>query len=296
MQLRTTPTLLFALAVALPLAANAAEGEPRFLDRDLLTDTLTLDEQEPLEMAQAELATAETELQTAEAERDAAQLAVDQATTDLGTANTALTDAETALQMDPANPELQAAVDKAMADVLAAEGKLQMANDAFDAKQAIVVEKQGVVGEKTAAVQVILDEIALTGELVNQLSDKQVQALNSALHSAYQTGLLPFDIDSAWLQRILDEGLGTGPIHQLVTAYAQEARFERLAARFDAKALDTGNETFSEHAERAREKGSAEFDKFVEKVDTASARAEAKQALQEERRAAIHGKALGHSK
>jgi hypothetical protein len=295
MQLRTPRILLFALAAALPLAAQATEGgDPRFLDRELLTETLTLDEQKPLELAQAELASAETELQAAEAERDAAQMAVNDAQTALDTANTNLQAAEDALQLDPTNPDLQAAVDAAMNAVLEAENALQTANDTFDAKQATVVEKQGVVDAKTAAVQAIQDEIALTGELVNQLSDKQVIALNSALHSAYQTGLLPFDIDSAWLQRIIDENLGTGAIHQLVQAYAQDARFERLAARFDAKALDTGDAKFTAKAEAARDKGSAQFDKFVAKVDAASAR----EAVKEERMAEIHGngKALGHSK
>lgn len=282
MQLRTLSTLIFAGALALPLAAGAAEGDPRFLDRDLLTETLTQDEQEPLAAAEAELA-------TAEAERDAAATAVETAMADVTAKEMALMEAEDALALDPTNPDLQADVDTAMANLVTAENTLAM-------KQTELTAKEMIVGEKQAVVQAILDEIALTGDLVGQLSDKQVMALNSALHSAFKTGLLPFDIDSDWLQRILDEDLGTGPIHQLVHAYAQEARFERLAARFDAKSLEAGDDKFAVQAERAREKGAAEYDKFVGKVDAASARAEAKAAAQEERRAAIRGKALGHSK
>ncbi len=294
--MRTHTTLFLAVATALPLVASAADGEPRFLDRELLVETLTLDEQEPLADAEAALAAAQAELDAAVAERDAAAAAVGTATTDVTNAEAARMAAEDALALDPTNLELQAAVDMAMADLLTAQTTLANADADLAAKEAIVGEKQTIVGDKTAAVQAILDEIALTGELVGELSDKQVQALNAALHSAYKTGLLPFDIDAALLQRIIDEELGVGPIHQLVTAYAQEARFLQLAARFDAKALETGQEQFAEQAERAREKGASEFDKFVDKVDAASARAEAREALQEERRAEIPGKALGHSK
>lgn len=292
MQLRILPTLFFAGAVALPMAAGAAEGTPNFLDRDLLTETLTADEQKPLEMAEAELVTAEAELMAAEAERDTAAMEVETAMEDVTAKETELMEAEEALAVDPDNPDLQAAVDTAMANLVTSQNALATKEEELAGKEAAVVEKQDVVNEKTAAVQAILDEIALTGELVDQLSDKQVQALNSALHSSFKTGLLPFDIDSDWIQRILDEDLGTGPIHQLVHAYAQEARFERLAASFDAKSLDAGDDKFAVQAERAREKGAAEYDKFVAKVDAASARA----AAQEERRAAIRGKALGHSK
>jgi hypothetical protein len=292
MQLRNFSTLLFAGALALPLAAGAAEGTPRFLDRDLLTETLTQDEQEPLAMAEAELATAEAELMAAEAERDTAAMDVQTAMDDVTAKEMDLMQAEEALAMDPTNPDLQAAVDTAMANLVTAQNTLATKEQELAAKEAAVVEKQGVAGEKQAAVDAILDEIALTGELVEQLSDKQVQALNSALHSSFKTGLLPFDIDSDWLQRIVDENLGTGPIHQLVHAYAQEARFERLAARFDAKSLVSGDEKFTVQAERARTKGAAEYDKFIDKVDAASAR----EAVKEERRAAIRGKALGHSK
>lgn len=292
--MRTPTTFFLAVATALPLAASAADGEPRFLDRELLVETLTLDEQEPLADAEAALAAAQAELDAAVAERDTAATAVATATADVFNAQAALTAAEDALALDPTNLDLQAAVDAAMADLLASETALDGAEADLAAKEAIVGEKQAVVGAKTAAVEAILDEIALTGELVGELSDKQVQALNAALHS--KTRLLPFDIDSALLQRIIDAELGVGPIHQLVMAYAQEARFLQLAARFDEKAAEAESDQFAEHAERAREKAASEFDKFVDKVDTASARAEAREALQEERRAAIGGKALGQSK
>jgi len=292
---KRTPALLFlALAAALPLTASALEAEPRLLDRDLLTETLTLDEQEPLADAEAELEATQAELEAAEAARDAAALAVETATTGVSDAEAVRMQAEDALAADPGNPDLQAAVDLAEEDLLAAQTAPGLAAQDLAAKEVVVTEKQTLVEERSAAVQTILDEIALTGGLVAQLSDKQVQALNSALHSSYKTGLLPFDIDSEWLQRIIDEELRVGPIHHLVRAYAQEARFLRLAARFDEKALDSGNERFSERAEAAREKGAAEFEKFVEKVDAASARADAKEAAQEERRAASRGKA--HSK
>jgi hypothetical protein len=133
---------------------------------------------------------------------------------------------------------------------------------------------------------------------VGKLSDKQVQAFNNALHSSIQRGLLPFPIDSDLLQRAIDEGFGTGQIHHLVTAFRQEAQFERLALRFDDKYTTADKEIFLASADRARAKGAAEFDKFMAKVDAASARAEAKeaaqQALAEERRGLA--KAKGHDK
>jgi hypothetical protein len=113
----------------------------------------------------------------------------------------------------------------------------------------------------------ILDEIEGTEELVAALEDKQAFALLRSLNNAVKTGLLPLDLDVALLQRIIDEDFGSREIQALTNGFEQEARFELLAARFEARAEATGNDHFVENAERARDRGASQKEKFLARLD-----------------------------
>jgi hypothetical protein len=137
----------------------------------------------------------------------------------------------------------------------------------LDGAQAGVDTAQTTLDEANAAVQAILAEVQGTEEFVAQLDDQQVFAVNRALHNAVQSGLLPLDIDLDLLQRIVAEDFGNREIQALTHAFELEARFERRAARFEAKADATGNDTFQDHADRARAQGAALKEKFLARLD-----------------------------
>jgi hypothetical protein len=153
----------------------------------------------------------------------------------------------------------------------------------------------GAQGEYDAAktvVDAIVAEIEGTEEFVDGLDDDQAFALNRSLNNANKSGLLPLDIDLDVLSRIVDEDLANGEIQQLTHAYEMEARFERLAARFDDK-----GDGFEAQAERARRKGADSKDKFLCRIGdgcdsddddgTSAALATAGDAAQEQARAAV---------
>lgn len=116
-------------------------------------------------------------------------------------------------------------------------------------------------GEAAAAVR---GEIHATMRLVAQLDDPSALALRQSLERAARAELLPLDIDAAELQRIVDEKLAPGEIAQLAHAYALEARFERVARRFDAR-----GDGFEEHAARARRRGVESRQRFLSRIGDA---------------------------
>jgi hypothetical protein len=274
-------------AAAFVSDANAAD----FSDRDLLVDTFSLDEQAPLAEAEAELAVATEELAGAQEEFDAAEDAFTEASDALAVA---VADYEAAKEVvensaAPTEDEL-AAMATAEAAVTAAEDAVAVAEAELDAAAVELAAKQVVFDEKLAAVNAILDELALTEQLVGELSEEQVAALNRALHNAIQTGLLPLDLDSHHLQAVLDGHYGNREIQALITAYEQEARFLRIAQRFADKAAETEEDKFLHHADRAAAKAGAEKDKFLgklERFEEQNARKEARRESHED-----HGKHL----
>jgi hypothetical protein len=231
--------LSIALGTGLGIAPNA--GATDLTERDLLTETFTLDEQKPLADAQAALATAEEQLAAAVIVRDDAQAAIDAAAAELATAQAAYEAALAAISPDSSVVAAAEAERDAKAEALAdAEGELALAQADVDAKTI-------VRDEAVAVVEAIEAEIALTAELVEQLSAKQVHALNSSLNNAYKTGLLPLELDSASLQRILDGDFGVREIHALTMAYEAEARFDAITARLESRYDETGREHFAAH-------------------------------------------------
>jgi len=203
--------------------------------------------------------------------------------------------------LDEAAPhaEAQAALADAEGDLAEAQGALDLANAAsppdpaaIAAAEAEVAAKQAIVDEKTAALAAIDAELAATAELVGQLSEKQVHALNAALQNARKTGLLPLDLDASALQAILDGGWGMPEIAALTHAYEAEARFDRLSLRFLERYESTGNEHFAAQAERFAARGDEQAARFLEKVEAQDARREAREAAEEQ----AHGLAKGKGK
>ena len=290
------------IATGAGLAAAPSAGATDFSDRELLTETLTLDEQEPLAEAQAEFAVAEAELQEALADEAAAAAAAATATEELALAEAELQAALAEVPQDPAR------IAAAELDVDAKTAASELANAAAEAAAAEADAKQIVHDEKLAVVQAIETEIAHTGELVGELSAKQVHDLNASLQNARKTGLLPLDLDAEHVQAILDGNYGTREIHALTNAYEQEARFDRLALHFAERFEATGREHFQDQADRFAARGDEQQAKFLEKIDrfveqdaqgeareaakdaAAEARAAAKEAAAEER--SDHGRHL----
>jgi hypothetical protein len=288
---------VLSLAVGTGLIAAPGAGATDFTDRNLLTETFTLDEQKPLADAQAALAAAEAELAASVVVRDAAQTGVDTATADLATAQLALDEAEAAIP-----PDL-AAIDEAQAEVDAKQALLDQANADLVLAQADVDAKTSVRDESVAVVQAIEAEIAATAALVQQLSDKQVHALNSALNNAYKTDLLPLELDAAQLQRILDGNYGVREIHALTMAYEAEARFNGIADRFESRYEDTGREHFAARADAFEAKAdvmAAKFEGKLERFEEQNAARDAREAAHDAAHEAgqEHGQGLakGHDK
>jgi len=279
------------IAMGAGLAAAPSAGATDFSDRDLLTETLTLDEQAPLAEAQAELDLAESELIAARELESSTAMAAEGTAEALRLAKDEL---DAALAEDPQDP---ARVEAAQADVLLKMEADRIAQEAAAAAAGAATEKQGVYDMKLAAVEAIESEIAQTGALVGELSAKQVHDLNASLQNARKTGLLPLDLDASHLQAILDGGYGTREIHALTNAYEQQARFDRIALRFVERSEATGRDHFEEQADRFEARGAAQSEKFLEKLDrfeaqdaAAEAREAARQAAAEER--SDHGRHL----
>jgi hypothetical protein len=178
----------------------------------------------------------------------------------LASAQTKLDAAQTELADAQANggdvAAAQAKVDAAQADVDAAQAKVDAANTQ-------------VTGGSTA--------------LVDQMSDSQVFALNRSLNNAAHNGLGPLAIDSALLQRIIDEGLGNREIQMLTQGVELRARFEANADRFDAK----GD---AEHADQMRERGETLEGQFLARLDDPAADVAAREAREAVREAARDAK------
>lgn len=307
-------TLKNAISIASPLlllCVAAAGHANQFSDRDALGDVLTGALQAPLADAEEALADANAALdgaqqdvvdaEQAKTDAEAAKAAADTALTD---AQQAATDAQTALDtaqqaLDAglaANPPLtqeqidaleadvaeataardaaDANVTAAQADVTAAEEAVTAAETAITDAHAAVTAAQTDVDEAEANLQAVQAQIEDTEQLVANLSDTQVVALNRSLNNAVHSGLsLDFDLDL--LQRIIDEDLGNHEIQTMMTALELEARFDQHAARFEAKAEATGNDRFLDHAARMEEHGDVLRQKFLDRIDVADAVEEA---------------------
>jgi hypothetical protein len=283
--------------LSVPLAFASAEDDHKFLDREALTEALTVEEVAALEVAERELAEAQQILDMAESE-----LAI--ATATEGVRGQELSDAEQALQDEidgAADPSVIEGLEQDVADAVTA---LEQAQGNTADAQATFDMAETDRNSRAAIVLAIEGEIEKTGQLVGELSDEQVFAMNRNLNSAIASGLLPLGINSEDLEEILAGDYDKVRINAFMTAFQQRAIFERHAARFEAK----DDAAFQDKADAMRDRGERQFDKFRDKADEIGARSadaearratreaakeESKSAIAEERRNGARGAAKG---
>jgi uncharacterized cupredoxin-like copper-binding protein len=202
---------------------------------------------------------------------------------DLDAANDALMMAEAQLAVDQQAAmeaaedvaEATALVAGATADVIQAQADVTAAEMDLADAQMILDETQMVVDAAQAVVDAIVAEIEGTEEFVANLSDEEVFGFNRSFNNAIQTDLLPLDIDLDLLDQLALDGLTNREIQLATNGFESEARFMRIADRFDAKAAASGMDHFAAKADRARAKGTAQKEKFLAKVGVEEAVAEA---------------------
>ena len=250
----TLYSLVISLATAFPAAAEdevipptpTVEEEPeegpelqKFSDAERLINTLTADDQAALD--------AVTE---AAAAVEAAAEAVTDAT---GSFDDAL-EAQEGLAEDATEEEI-AAAQEAVDDASVALEEAQLALKTSEDAHADLPETGDIEGE-----------IAATEELVGQLTEEQIFALNRSLNSAAD-GKLLVDIDAEDLQLVLDGNYNNLQINAFTQAYLQEARFQLKSDRFTSKYEETGNEKFLDQAARMEDRGASQKSKFEAKID-----------------------------
>ncbi|NOR70922.1 MAG: hypothetical protein GQ532_14710 [Methylomarinum sp.] len=198
-----------------------------FTSRDRLIETLVVSDED----AKAELEKTQKTLAETEAERDAAQAELDTVATD-------------------ATAEEIAALEKQLAD---AEKEVDIAG-------AEVAKADAGLAEVQAAQETQL-------ELVAELSDEQVFALNRTLNNAVNNDLIG-ELDGALiLQTVVDGDYNKLQINSFTKALEEEAKFTAFADKFQDKYEASGNEKFLEISDRMLSRGEIQKDKFLAKVD-----------------------------
>ena len=109
------------------------------------------------------------------------------------------------------------------------------------------------------------DETQAAYDAVAAMTDQQVQDTNRSLNNARKNGTI-VDLDAATLQDIADRDLERRDIQSVTKALEEEAKFGRVAARFDRKYEESGREQFLRNRDRALDKGEMQREKFERKA------------------------------
>ncbi len=162
--------------------------------------------------------------------------------------------------------EDEIARDLAAKELLEAEMKLQDAIDTGAPEEEIEELEMAVeaAGERVTAIE---QEIDRTEMLVDEMSDAQVFAMNRNFNSAISSGLLPLFVSADDLAEVVARDFDKRQINAFARSFMHRARFDRHAARFEAKAEATGDARFEAKAERADAKGEEMFDRVQSKID-----------------------------
>ena len=153
-----------------------------------------------------------------------------------------LTDAEYARDNPP-----EGAID----DELAA-----LEQNVIDAGDALTDAETGLEEEKTE----------LTRQIEKELTVEQIFALNRSLNNATNNGLI-VDLNSEYMQDLLDGNYNKQQINSLTKALEEEAKFDKLSDKFTSKYDLIDNEKFLDKADMMTAKGERQKDKFLAKVD-----------------------------
>ena len=215
MQCRGVVRMVLSIAMGAGLASEAAATD--FSDRDLLTETLSLDEQAPLADAAAGLAAAESALADAE---------------------TALAEAQSAVPQDPAAiaaaevevAARQADVDKSRAAVEAIEGELARTAELvgeLSPKQVHDLNAALQNARQTGLLPLDIDAAQLEAILDGGYGTREIHALTAAYESQARFERLAL--------RFVDRFDATGRPHFAEQAERFEARGEAASEKFQAK-------------------------------------------------------------
>lgn len=160
-------------------------------------------------------------------------------------------------------------VDAAGDDVVAAEKARDDAIDDGAPQDEIDALQENVdAAEKTLAEAEdnLVKEKEILPEQIAELTEEQLFALNRSLNNATNNGLI-VDLNSDYMQDLLDGNYNKQQINSLTKALEEEAKFDKLSDKFAAKYDLTGNDKFSDKADMMSLKGDRQKDKFLGKVD-----------------------------
>ena len=149
--------------------------------------------------------------------------------------------------------------EKALADANA-DGAPQ---EEIDALKDNVTEAEKTFAE---AEDNLAKEKEILPEQVADLTEEQLFALNRSLNNATNNGLI-VDLDSEYMQDLLDGNYNKQQINSLTKALEEEAKFDKLSDKFASKYDATGNDKFLDKADMMSLKGEGQKDKFLAKVD-----------------------------
>lgn len=120
--------------------------------------------------------------------------------------------------------------------------------------------------EYDAAIMELDDERTATSDVIDNLSDEQVSALNQFLNDSYHNGRV-VNLDAEQLQAIIDDEYSTADIKWLTKGLEEEAKFSSFADRAEEKADETGNDKFLDQADRFDAKAESQKTKFHDRIE-----------------------------
>lgn len=193
-----------------------------------------------------------------------------------------LGDREDLSGLEQAVADAQQAVDNAADDIT--DEELGLLNQALMEAQASLTEAQTAQESERIEIE----------ELVDQLSDEQVFALNRSLNNTRHNrfGLV---LDAGQLQVIIDGDYDKHQINAFTKALEEEHKFKALAEKFVDKTEATGNDKFLVHADRMLEKGLAKSERFLNKAERGSSSSPLKASSLAQERAQVGTKETARS-
>ena len=136
-------------------------------------------------------------------------------------------------------------------------------SDEYKALEQAVADAEETLAE---AEDNLVKEKEILPEQIAELTEEQLFALNRSLNNATNNGLI-VDLNSDYMQNLLDGNYNKQQINSLTKALEEEAKFDKLSDKFAAKYDLTGNDKFSDKADMMSLKGDRQKDKFLAKVD-----------------------------
>jgi len=182
--------------------------------------------------------------------------------------------AQTLLGEFESTSDAENSVTEAKTQVEDAKGALETAEksgieeDIISAKSELKNAEESLVKAELSLSVAVQAEKIFNEEL---LTEEEVIALNRSLNNAINNGLIDTVDTQSILDAVVDGDLNKQQVNALTKAYEEEAKFQKLANKFELKAEESGNDKFLNQAERMENKASFQKNKFLSKVDRFSA-------------------------